>query len=42
LFCRCAIAQRQNNVEAQGLGCRELPDELRLSIGNLVAHMTRQ
>ena len=38
----CAIAQRQNNVEAQGLGCREFPDQLRLAIGNRFAHMTRQ
>jgi hypothetical protein len=26
VFQSCAIAQRQNNVEAQGLGCRELTD----------------
>jgi hypothetical protein len=38
----CAIAQRQNDVEAQGLGCREPPDELRLPVGNLIAHMPRQ
>jgi hypothetical protein len=38
----CAIAQRQNHVEAQGLGGRELPDQLRLPIDNCVAHMTRQ
>ena len=38
----CAIAKRQNNVEEQGLGCREFPDQLRLPIGNRIAHMTRQ
>ena len=37
-----AIAKRQNNVEAQGLGCRKFSDELRLAIDNRVAHMSRQ
>ena len=38
----CPIAQRQNNVEAQGLGCRKLSDELCLPVDNHIAHMARQ
>jgi hypothetical protein len=37
-----AVAQRQNNVEEQGLSWRKLTDELRLPIDNRVAHMPRQ
>ncbi len=36
-----AIAQGQNDVEAQGLGCRELPDPLSLPIDNLFTNMPR-
>jgi hypothetical protein len=36
------MAQRQNNVEVQGLSFGEPPDRLRLRIDNHFAHMTRQ
>jgi hypothetical protein len=38
----CTIAKRKNNVEEQGLACREFPDQLRLPIDNRIAHVTRQ
>jgi hypothetical protein len=38
----CTIAKRHNNVEAQGLGCWKLPDELRPTADDLFAHVTRQ
>jgi hypothetical protein len=38
----CLIAHRQNNLEAQGPGCWQMTDGLRVSTDNHVTHMTRQ
>jgi hypothetical protein len=35
----CAIAQRQNDVELQGLRSRKLADKLRLPIGYSFTHV---